>query len=634
MIIGTAGHIDHGKTSLVKALTGTDADRLKEEKERGITLDLGFAYTPLPNGDVLGFIDVPGHEKLVHNMLAGATGIDFVLLVVAADDGLMPQTLEHLQIIDLLGLNRGAVALTKIGLASLERVDEVTAQITVQLANTGLAGSPIFPVDSISGEGVASLWDYLQTQAQALGIRPSQGGFRLAVDRSFTLKGIGTVVTGTVFSGRVETNQSLLVWPGNIEVRVRGIHAQNQPAQQGLTGQRCALNLVGVEKQQIERGAWVLSPVLATPSNRIDVELRLLDDAPPLKHWSAVHIHLAATHVTGRVALLEGELLQPGQTMLAQLVPDRPICATHFDRFILRDASAVQTLAGGRVLDIHALLRYRRSPQRLAMLEAWRCKDETAWFGRLLALSGNGLNLDEFAVNANLLSEQLEALTRQVPCVLAASRSPATAFSPEHWQRLCDTAIDAMARAHTESEDALGLNAEQLRMRTAPQVTRAAFADLIAALLIEGRLAKDGSWLHLPDHQIRLNAEDEKLWQEVRPLLETAPFQPPRVRDIGNVLGIPEATVRNLMRRLARKGMVYLVAHDHYYLPQAVSALAEIVRQTADAHPKAEVCAADFRTRIDTGRKLAIHILEFFDRMGYTRRVNDAHRIRNELIGF
>jgi selenocysteine-specific elongation factor len=334
------------------------------------------------------------------------------------------------------------------------------------------------------------------------------------------------------------------------------------------------------------------------------------------------------------VALLEGEVLQPGQTMLAQLVPDRPICAVHFDRFILRDASAVKTLAGGRVLDIHAPLRHRRSPQRLALLEAWRMPDEQQRFARLLELSSNGLNLEEFAVNANLPPDQLDALTGQVPCVLASSRAPVTAFSPAHWQRLSDAAVDAMARAHAESEDSLGLNAEQLRMRTGPQVTRAAFADLIADLLSKGRLAKDGSWLHLPDHQIRLNAEDEKLWQDVKPLLEPAPFQPPRVRDIGNALGIPEVTVRNLMRRLARKGMVYLVAHDHYYLPEAVTALAQLVRQTADAHPKAEVYAAEFRTRIDTGRKLAIHILEFFDRVGYTRRVNDAHRIRNELIGF
>jgi selenocysteine-specific elongation factor len=588
----------------------------------------------LPNGDVLGFIDVPGHEKLVHNMLAGATGIDFVLLVVAADDGLMPQTLEHLQIIDLLGLGRGAVALTKAGLVTPERVQEVEAQIAARLGGTALAGSPIFAVDSLSGAGVPALWDYLQVQAQSLSNKDVQGGFRLAVDRSFTLKGIGTVVTGTVFSGRVETEQSLRVWPGDIDVRVRGIHAQNRPAGEGLTGQRCALNLAGIEKQQIERGAWIMAPFLAVPSHRIDVELRLLQDAPPLKHWIAVHMHLAASHVTGRVALLEGDMLQPGQTALAQLVPDRPLCAAHFDRFVLRDASASATLGGGRVLDIHAPLRHRRSAQRLALLEAWRMEDVATRFARLLELSPHGLNLEEFAVNANLPAARLRELMDNVPCVLADSRAPATAFSPAHWQRLCDAAVDAMARTHTESEESLGLNAEQLRMRTAPQVTRAAFAALIAALLAEGRLAKDGSWLHLPGHQVRLSATEEALWESVRPMLESEPFQPPRVRDIARALGIDETVVRNLMRRLARTGQAYLVAHDHYYLPQAVSELARHAQETAQDHPAGEIYAAEYRTRIETGRKLAIHILEFFDRIGYTRRVRDAHRIRNEWLQF
>jgi selenocysteine-specific elongation factor len=634
VIIGTAGHIDHGKTALVKALTGIDADRLKEEKERGITLDLGYAYTPLPNGDVLGFIDVPGHERLVHNMLAGATGIDAVLLIVAADDGVMPQTIEHVQILDLLGLHRGAVALTKIDMVAPDRVAEVERQIAALLDHTGLAGSPVFPLSSITGQGVAALRLHLETLAQNLTPRPLQGGFRLAVDRSFTLTGVGTVVTGTVFSGRAAVGDQLLVSPAGLEVRVRGIHAQNQPSQSGQAGQRCALNLAGVEKVQVQRGDWVLAPFLHAPTPRLDVRLRLLADAAPFQHWSPVHVHLGAAHVTARVALLQQETLAPGSDVLAQLVLDKPVGSVLGDRFIIRDASAQRTIGGGRVLDAHPPVRGRRTPQRLAVLTAWERGTIPEVFAALLACSPHGVDLTAFAANANLAEDETNTLAETIPCVVARLKPPLTAFAPARWQFLCGAALDALAREHADMTDSLGLNAEQLRMRTAPQVARAVFAALIEELLASGNLARDGSWLHLPGHQITLGAAEEKLWREVEPMLARDPFQPPRVRDIGQALGVDEAVIRNLMRRLARMGKVYLVAHDHYYLPTAVAQLAEIAGQTALATGKGEIYAAEFRTRIDTGRKLAIHILEFFDRVGYTRRVNDAHRIRNDLLQF
>lgn len=639
MIIGTAGHIDHGKTALVKALTGVDADRLKEEKERGITLDLGYAYTPLQQGstnpgDILGFIDVPGHEKLVHNMLAGATGIDYVLLIVAADDGVMPQTVEHVQILDLLGLHRGVVALTKTDKVTPEQIERVSTQITALLARTGLANSPIYPVSSLTGQGVAELRQHLDSATQNLPARSAAGGFRLAVDRAFSLSGVGTVVTGTVFSGSVSVGDQLLLSPSGLEARIRAIHAQNQPSVTGIAGQRCALNLAGVEKAQVQRGDWVLAPFLHAPTSRIDVRLQLLGDAPPLRHWSPVHVHLGATHVTGRVALLEQDTLAPGGSMLAQLVLDKVVGTALGDRFIIRDASAQRTLGGGVVLDSHPPARGRRTPQRLAMLAAWQRGAISEILAALLDCSPNGVDLTAFAANANLTEAELHLLTEDIPCVIARVKPPTTAFSSDRWQALCDTALDVLAREHAEVNDSLGLNTEQLRMRTAPQVTRAAFAALIDHLLQSGRLAKDGSWLHLPGHTITLGEAETGLWREIEPMLAAAPFQPPRVRDLGHALGVDETVVRNLMRRLARMGHVYLVAHDHYYLPAAVTRLAEIVQQTATDHAKGEIYAAEFRTRIDTGRKLAIHILEFFDRVGYTRRVHEAHRIRNDLLMF
>jgi selenocysteine-specific elongation factor len=634
MIVGTAGHIDHGKTALVKALTGVDADRLAEEKARGITIDLGYAYTPLPGGDILGFVDVPGHEKFIHNMLAGATGIDFALLVVAADDGPMPQTLEHLQILDLLGLRQGAVALTKTDLVDADRIAQVTGDIHALLAGTGLEGRPLFPVSAVTGFGVAELRAHLEAAALSLGARTLRGGFRLAVDRCFTVAGAGTVVTGTVFSGRVAVGDKLLLAPSGQPVRVRGIHAQNRAAETGLAGQRCALNLADVEKREVQRGDWVLAPELHLPTQRLDVRLTLLaSETRPLKHWTPVHVHLGAFHAMGRVALLRDAPLEPGGSALAQLVLDQPTCAVNGDRCILRDASARRTLAGGRVLDAQPPARGRRTAQRLETLSAWEEADPRAMLPALLAVSPHGVDLSGFAANANLTSGELDEL-RQSLVVRCIEGARPVAFAPEHWTRLCLTIIEILRKEHEEVPDSLGLNAEQLRLRTAPRLERAAFAEVLAELLEAGQCAREGSWWHLPGHEITLTEQDEALWQRIAPLLLAQAFQPPRVRDIARAESLEEAAVRKLLVRAARLGRVYRVAHDHYFDRAAVTALADIVRELAREAPDGAVPAARFRDRIGTGRKLAIHILEYFDRIGLTRRLRDTHRLRNDLLQF
>ena len=288
MLIGTAGHIDHGKTALVKALTGVNADRLPEEKARGITVDLGYAYTPLPNGSRLGFVDVPGHERLIHNMLAGATGIDFVLLVVAADDGPMPQTREHLELIDLLGLTRGAVALTKCDLVEPERLVEAQAEVQLLLTGTTLTGSPVYAVSAISGQGMPALKAHLQSAALQQLARPDDGRFRLAIDRCFSLSGIGTVVTGTVFSGRVAVGEHVQIAPPGLQARVRSLHVQDQPAHQGYAGQRCALALSGdFEKKDVQRGMWLVEPSAHAGVQRFQADLRVPTGQAALKHWTA-----------------------------------------------------------------------------------------------------------------------------------------------------------------------------------------------------------------------------------------------------------------------------------------------------------------------------------------------------------
>ncbi len=633
MIVGTAGHIDHGKTSLVKALTGINADRLKEEKERGITIDLGFAYAPLSNGEILGFVDVPGHERLVHNMLAGATGIDYVLLVIAADDGPMPQTREHLAILDLLGLVRGAVVLTKIDCVPPERIAAVTSEIGSLLHGTGLAQSPVFQVSAISGEGVPSLRDYLEQAALALPAKSTAGYFRMTVDRAFTLAGTGTVVTGTVCSGTAHVGDRLLVAPSGIEVRVRNIHAQNRQSANAGVGQRCALNIAGTqfEKDDVHRGDWLLEEAVHAPVLRFDAYCRVLtSEQRPLRHWTPVHLHVGACDVTARAAVLEGEAIEPGSAALVQIVTDKPVCVQNGDRFILRDQSATRTLGGGRVLDPFPPARNRRTASRLAALHAMQETDHGK--ALLLALENNpaGMDLALFAKGRNIRWQEGQALWQDLPMRVVAAPSGTTGFALARWTAMKRDILDRLALEHHQAPDTLGPDRARLHRMVLPVLARTAADALFDELLAEDRIAQSGPWLHLPGHKVQLTPAEEKLWQRIMPMLMDAPFQPPRVRDIAHDVAAAEGEIRMLLRRVARAGGVYLVAHDHYYAKSAVEKLAAIVRSLAELH--GNVRAAEFRNEIGVGRKLAIQILEFFDRIGYTRRTGDEHRLRQENL--
>ena len=623
MIIGTAGHIDHGKTTLVHALTGVDTDRLEQEKLRGISIELGYAYQPLPDGGVLGFVDVPGHERFIHTMLAGAAGIDFALLVVAADDGVMPQTREHLNILDLLGIERGAVALTKIDRVEPGRIAEVERDLQRLLAETALAGMPVFPVSATDGQGIDILRHHLQQAAQSMPQENGEGGFRLAVDRCFTLKGAGTIVTGTVFAGRVEVGDELVVTPSGKPVRLRSLHVMNQPAQAGQAGQRCALNLAGAGKDEIARGDWIVAPRLHAPTARFDVRLALSPQAPvPLTHWAPVHLHLGAAHVMARVALLEGDRLAPGERTLAQLVADRPLGALHGDRFILRDADARHTLGGGTVLDPDAPARKRKTPLRLAELAALDNPDTAQRLRRLLEL--RGLDLDRLAMHWNSAD-----LAVHLPADSARVRAgqETWAFSAAHWRSLQDRFLADLAGFHEHFPDERGPDTARARRMFLPTLPAAAFAALTDALLAAGRLHRNGPWLHLPTHSVALTRDEDALYQRILPWLAESPFDPPWVRDLARMSGKDEASMRRLLQKLARQGTLYQVVRDLFYLPEAVVRLAVLVQELE--HSAGEARAAEFRDRSGLSRKRAIQVLEFFDRVGYTRRVREAHRLRN-----
>jgi selenocysteine-specific elongation factor len=627
MIVGTAGHIDHGKTTLVKALTGVDADRLPEEKARGITLDLGYAYTPLADGRVLGFVDVPGHERLVHNMLAGATGIDFVLLVVASDDGPMPQTREHLEIIELLGLGRGAVALTKCDAVTSERQAAAEAEVRQMLAGTVLAQAPLFRVSAVDGSGIGALRSHLETLAAEVDHRQGPGRFRLAIDRCFSLAGVGTVVTGTVFSGRVATGDAVVVGPRGIAAKVRGLHVQDRPASGGGVGQRCAVNLAGdIDRQDIARGMWLLDPALLQPTERFCAELRVLAGEPPLKHWSAVHLHHGAADIPARVALLEGDLLAPGGTGLAEIVLEQPICAVRGDRFVLRDASARHNVGGGRVLDIFPPTRHKRSPERLGYLRALTRDDPLPGLRFAAEQQAAGVNLDRYAINWNLPPAASTALWQTAGLVLVAEGVEHLGFSAGRWEDMTARLLAALAAEHERAADMVGVERDRLRRLTGPNISRATFDRLLEPLLADGSVARSGAWLHLPGHRVQLLPQDAELWTRLRPLLAAAPYGPPRVRDVAKASGIAEDQVRMLFKRVARTGGLYPVAQDHYFTAPAVGELARMVAeiQARDGSTR----AAALRDRIGGGRKVAIHILEFFDRVGYTRRVRDEHVLR------
>ncbi len=630
MIVGTAGHIDHGKTSLVRTLTGVDTDRLKEEKTRGISIELGFAYLPAPDGQIVGFVDVPGHEKLVHTMLAGASGIDFVVLVVAADDGIMPQTREHLAIVELLGIKRGLVALTKIDAVAEDRVGEVTREIENALADTRLAGAPVHPVSSITGQGIAELKAALFEVSAAIPRRPDDGRFRLAVDRCFALAGAGTVVTGTVLSGRVKVGDAVVVSPSGLAARVRSIHAQNRAAEEGRAGDRCALGLTGadISKDAISRGDVVLDGALHAPTDRIDAELTVMRGEPkPVGQWMPVRLHHASVSVPARIVLLDDADVTPGKTAPVQIVLEAKIAAAVGDRFVIRDVSAQRTIGGGRFLDLRAPARKRRTPERRAQLEALSLADPAQALAALLELPPYNVDFGAFARDRVLAADHADAIARSLGVVRFAASGGEIAISAPNWTKLREDIRRVLETYHKDNPDLPGIGLERLRMQMDIKLAAPFFLTALRAMAKAGEISLDGAWVRLATHEGKLTASDEKLWALISPLLSGAErFRPPRVRDIAGLLIVQETEIRRLLKLLGRMGKVDEVAHDHFFPRETVSEMVDICVDISAKAKDANFTAAQLRDRLDNGRKVAIQILEFFDRHGVTLRKGDLRR--------
>ncbi|MFZ6849184.1 selenocysteine-specific translation elongation factor [Undibacterium sp. RuRC25W] len=637
MIVGTAGHIDHGKTTLSRALTGVDTDRLKEEKARGISIELGYAYTPLPNGDVLGLIDVPGHEKLIHTMAAGASGIDYALLVIAADDGVMPQTREHLTILELLGIQRGVVALTKVDRVDAERIAAVKAEITHLLAPTSFAGAPIFPTQAHLDHdpGVAELKAHLMTVAQSLAQKEHRRLFRLAIDRVFNLSGKGLFIAGTASAGEVAIGDTITLAPSGRTVRVRSIHAQNRPVEAGYAGQRLSMNVVGIEKEQVARGDWAVASPMAECSERVDVDVQLIESAGlQLKPWSQVHVHLGAAHRVARVLMLEGETIEPGQRARAQLVFDRPVHTVPGDRFVIRNAQALRTIGGGRVLDPFGPARKRRSAERRAWLDALSDYLGTDQPRVLIAHSNMGIRRSMLTRLTQRPSEQLHQIDDAIEIDLRGE--DAIILSDATLTALNAQIVDALRQFHTNFPDETGPQHPRLKRIVAPEIEDALWRAVIEKLTQSGGVIAQGPWLRLPEHSVELDPEQQALADALLRSLHAAVFDPPWVRDLAKEHQRHEEVVRSLLRKLALRGQVYQIVRDLYCHPQRIAELAQLAESIAVAPSQnsayRQLNAAAFRDVSGMGRKRAIQFLEFFDRVGYTRRLRDAHVVRTDSL--
>ena len=610
MIIATAGHVDHGKTTLLQAITGVNADRLPEEKKRGMTIDLGYAYWPQPDGRVLGFIDVPGHEKFLSNMLAGVGGIDHALLVVACDDGVMAQTREHLAILQLTGNPQLTVALTKADRVDATRINEVREAVEATLREYGFTDAALFETVATEGRGIEALRHHLQQLSSRE--HASHHRFRLAIDRAFTVKGAGLVVTGTALSGEVKVGDTVWLTGINKPMRVRGLHAQNQPVDHAHAGQRIALNIAGdAEKAQLNRGDWLLSEAPPEPSERVIVSLQT---HIPLSQWQPLHIHHAASHITGRVSLLENDL--------AELVFDTPLWLADNDRLVLRDISARETLAGARVVTLNPPRRGKRKPEYLQWLSALaQASNDKAALE--VHLERGAVNLTDFAWARQLSNEGLLPLTQQ-PGFIQAGNNLLNAPVAACWQR---KVLNTLATYHEQHQDEPGPGRERLRRMALPMEDDALVLLLIENMRESGVIKSHHGWLHLPEHKAGFTAEQEAIWQKAAPLFGDEPWW---VRDLARETNTDEQVMRHVLRHAAQQGLIVAIVKDRYYRNDRIVAFASLIRELDQA--RGSTCAADFRDRLNVGRKLAIQILEYFNRIGFTRRRGNDHLLRDSLL--
>ena len=608
-VVGTAGHIDHGKSTLVTALTGIDPDRLAEEKRRGMTIDLGFAHMTLPSGREIGIVDVPGHARFMRNMLAGAQGLDAVLLVVAADEGVMPQTREHLEILDLLDVRRGLVVLTKLDLVDSDWLELVQAEVIAALEGTSLKGSDVIPVSAPTGRGLRELAEALDGLLEGSQPRPDLGRPRLPIDRVFTISGFGTVVTGTLVDGSIKVGDEMQTMPGGRLVRVRGLQRHNQKVESVGPGSRVAANLSGVDKNELSRGDVLANPGAIQPARRIDATLTVVTSAPhAVRHGAELLLHTGTAEVGCRVIELDADEIRPGAEGWVQLYLDRPIAAAVHDRFVLRVPSPAITIAGGSFIDVAP----RKHPRH----------DSAVRESLVRRAAGN------------VLEEELRKYPRGVTvgALLKATVAPETdverlharrlgdwIFSDDAWQSIAARAAHELDTYHGAYPLRAGMAREELRSRLG--VPAASFAAVVQGLVEDGRVVERNGSLAAPAHNVAIDTEGGPA-AELMALLRRHPLAPPSLPEAMQLSHAGE----ELVRALAQSGEIVRVSDDVAFAREAYESAVAMVKEIVAAG--GSVTVAQLRDRMGASRRPVLALLEYLDAQRVTRRVGDARLLR------
>jgi len=633
IVLGTAGHIDHGKTALIKALTGIDTDRLKEEKERGITIELGFAFLVLPSGLRMGIVDVPGHEKFVKHMVAGAWGIDLVALVVAADEGIMPQTREHLDICKLLGVKKGLVVVSKIDLADPELVLLIAEEVGELVAGTFLEGAPVVNVSALTGEGIPQLLTTLDELGNEIQGRTSEGLLRLPIDRVFTMRGFGTVVTGTLVSGSVSVGDTVQIIPSVREGKVRGIQVHNEIVQTARAGQRTAVNLQGIGKSHLNRGDVLIHPHTITPTYMVDVYLEHLPNSPrPLRNRRKQRFHIGTSSTLSTVVLLDREELAPGESGFVQLRFEKPVVAFPQDRFVIRGSSAIQTLGGGVVIDSHPDKHKRLARDVLAGLAILRDGEEEEVLIHHLASSGvRGMVLKELRERVNIPPDRLSKLLGGLMMkgeIVAVDGDDGRFLHHSGYEKLKKEALSYILEFHEKYPLRPGPSKEEVKSKLPKTVETKLFQHILKELVDLKEVLVEKDKLRLSTHRVSLRDDQERVKNKVERLFAEAGLQSPSIKELASKLSTDESEVRNVVRLLVEEGVMIKAKEDLYFHAQAVEKLKAELIQFLRAHH--EITTAEFKELTKVSRKYAIPLIEYFDNSKVTIRVGEKRLLRGK----
>jgi selenocysteine-specific elongation factor len=630
-IIGTAGHIDHGKTSLIKALTGQDTDRLKEEKERGISIDLGFAHLDLPDGTSAGIVDVPGHERFIKNMLAGAHGIDLVLFTVAADDGVMPQTEEHLDIVHLLGVKMAIFVITKADLVPAARIADVEEEVDILTLGTTLENSPKVAVSSITGQGLEELKRLISSTLKSRTQAAPNGYFRLPVDRAFVLQGHGVVVTGTALSGEIKVGEQVRCLPGDYLFRIRSLQVHGQSVDKAGWGQRVAMNLTGPERASIERGQVICHEKLSQTSDRFDAFLEVRPAAAKgLKNHQRLRIHMGAAERLAKVVLLGGNgKLNAKESAYCQITLGEPLLVMRGDHFVARDETARRTLGGGVVVHPWAV-RHKRSEadlvSRLKLLHNGSFGETVETF--LAESAAFGLPIEAIYQFLNLREEQARQKVDALQDLRAINAEGEKVYTTQtKWNQLKERLLKTLKEFHTSHPLVPGMDMEELRGKLVFELSPKIFRALVDLFVHEKLIAKEGNLLSLVSHRVQLGGQEKTLMDKVKKILGEQPLAPPDLKEIEKQAGVPRNRLNEVIRLLEREGAIVRITSDMYFIADSIDQL----RQTLRKHltERGELTAASFRDLIGSSRKYTIPLLEFFDRDGLTIRIGDIRRLKS-----